>query len=237
MTDILARWQSKEKSDDVIEREAERQWSWILSRFQISEALTEPSNVRSLAGQWSHFSKSLFPGSFLLKDLEDLVFHFSDYLMEKKKDFPKKDIASFVAWKFWEAKILHRRVFSPEIHPCTVAWAGARRIVTEVFESANRTRKTRRKAIAESIAQKLYPAFDGAKKEDKKQILADIDGELKEILAYDDKDLFDAVQDCVTRTIHEVIRGTVDPAYLPLFFASSEDDRPINQVEGSKEAA
>ncbi len=226
MTDSLAKWrkQNRPTDIDILEREAERQWSWILSRFQISEVLNNPDGVRSIASHWGKFSLELDPNTFLLKDLGDLSQEFVSYLREKGKPFDLGDICSFMAWKFWEAKVGCQRVFCPEMQARIIAWSGTKTFVTQMYEAANRARKTRRRDIAECIAEKLYSAFEAKDKEDRKQIVSAIESEIREMLEYDDREIFDAVRDCVTLAINSVVSGTVDSRLLLLSGQNQEDE-------------
>lgn len=224
MTDSLAKWRNRRYDTDILEREAERQWSWVLSRFKIGELLKDPKEVQSIASHWSKFVLELDEGTFLLKDLAELSEEFSSYLAQKGKFFELDDIRSFAAWKFWEAKVTSHRVFCPEMQARIIAWSGAKTYIKAVFESMSRARKIRRKDIAEQVAEKIYPNFQAKDEEERQRIIAGFESEIKELLEYDDREIFDAARDCVALAINSVVSGTVDSRLLLLSSQAQEDE-------------
>lgn len=219
MTDILARLKNPANDELAKEREAERNWKWILFKFKPSLLLTDESLVRSLASNWSHFNKTegFHASAFRLQDLPGIVDLFSDYLTKKKKAFLQGDIEAFVAWKIWEAKTGPGVIVSGELFTPALKWVATMTCETEVYKALSRIERRRDDKVIEAIAKLL--GVPEISLEQKKR--------LKAILSEDREPFFDAVRN----TIRESIDGILGIGQPKL----TGDN--IEQIEGGEEAA
>lgn len=169
MSNKLNRWKDGSIDFNRKEREAEREWVWILLELQISGVLEDSGGVRSLASHWGRFSRDFAIQTFLLKDLIELVSDFKDHLAAKKKAFPDDDVYPFVAWKCWEAKIQCRNIVSPEIYPITVQWQSGKVQYAGLFEAVNRAFKLIKNGFVERFyLDKISPVYPPKTDEQKK---------------------------------------------------------------------
>lgn len=228
MTNMIAIWTGRVDDIDVREREAERQWSWILDRWQIGDCLETPSNCRSIASHWKRFLDSrptpYNPHTFLLKDLAALVAEFDEYLDSKHKSFPELDVYPFVAWKIWVEKINAARIFSPEIHPLVNKWSVTMTQIEAMYQSVSRARKLRRKDIAEQIALRFEPAFETQDEDTKQAVIAKYADEIKALIEIDDKEILDAVRSIAIETFGKPDALLAGSRVVPMFAQTEDGD-------------
>lgn len=191
MDNIVKAWKQTSEHFNAEEREKEREWAWIFTRFSISDVLEDPGNVRSMASHWGRATQTIDPATFLLRGLPEMAELFLEYLEAKSKTFPRSDIACFIAWKFWEAKIYSDNIFAPEINTMAVAWQKGKVEYAGVFEALNHCIKQRRDDVAKLIANHLYSAFDEKDPEEKQRILAEIKKEIAPVLKTDNSQLLE----------------------------------------------
>lgn len=197
MSNILARLQNPATDDLVKEREAERQWKWILLKFKPSEILSDETLIRSLGSNWGHFNKSkaIHPSGYRLQDLTEIVDVFSEYLEKKKKAFIQDDIRCFVAWKIWEAKASCGLVVSGELFTPVLKWSALMTYEAEAYKALSRIERRRDDKVIQAIADLLGVS----------EINPEQQKRLKVILSEDRRPFFDAIRNTVKESINGVL--------------------------------
>jgi hypothetical protein len=194
MSNILERYQS---GDDGFqsERNAEHRWKWVLSRYKIQDVLEGEDN-RSLGSHWARFSAFCPPQNFRLRDVEEMAGAFEDYLLTKKKIISIIDIRGFVAWKFWEAKVLNGGIISVELYNPALCWAAEINYTTEIYTALSRIEKRQREPIIDKLIEIITPLLPESA--GVQSIKESITQAITEVMEDSRKEQFDAIRDLVS---------------------------------------
>lgn len=101
------------------EQQAEETWAFILRHANISDGMTDPSNVSKLSGNWRYFVVDIDLCGLGLMSVETITGQFKAYLDGKAKKgaslIDPRDISIFIADKVWEAKLTNDAILNPAL--------------------------------------------------------------------------------------------------------------------------